>query len=58
MSVNPLSALSSNKEAQSDNEVSCKLEDYIKEVDKGEPIQVGDPPLTLLAHLVGSKFVW
>ena len=41
--VNP-STLSSNEEAQSNDEVFCEIEDYFDEAERGEPVQVGDPP--------------
>ena len=41
--VNP-STLSSNEEAQSNDEVFYEIEDYFDEAERGEPVQVGDPP--------------
>ena len=49
LSVNPPLTLSSNKEAQSDDEVLCEIEDYFEEAKKGEPVQVGDLPQYVLS---------
>ena len=46
--VNP-PTLSSNEEAQSDNEVFREIEDYFDEAERGEPAQVGDPPQYVLS---------
>ena len=48
MPINPPTP-SSNEEAQSDDEVFCEIEDYFDEAEKGEPIQVGDPPQYVLS---------
>ena len=40
---------SSNKEAQSNDKVFCKIEDYFDEVERGESVQVGDPPQYVLS---------
>ena len=49
MSINPPPTVSLNKEAQSDDEVFCEIEDYFEEAERGEPIQVGDPPQYVLS---------
>ena len=38
MSINPPLMLSSNKEAQSHDEVFREIEDYFEEAERGEPI--------------------
>ena len=46
--VNPLTP-SSNKEAQSNDEVFCEIDNYFDEVEKGEPVKVGDSPQYVLS---------
>ena len=41
--INPL-PLSLNEEGQSDDKVFHEIEDYFDEAERGEPLQVGDPP--------------
>ena len=49
MSVNPPLALCSNEEAQSNDEVFREIKDYFEEAERGEPVQVGDPPQYVLS---------
>ena len=56
LSINLPPMLSSNEEAQYDDEVFCEIEDYFKEAKRGEPVQVGDPPQYVLSHML--SYLW
>ena len=47
--VNPPPMLSSNEEAQSDDEVFREIEDYFEETERGDPVQLDDPPQYVLS---------
>ena len=49
MPVNPSPMLFLNKEVQFDDEVFHEIKDYFEEAERGEPIQVGDPPQYVLS---------